>query len=342
MYRPIREGFDKRAWKLRETVEWTQALLKDKTDVDKWTGRKAEKRKFTVTDAASMADTVLELTPGQAMELYCLSQRAAAKEHLMIGGIQLKDAKGKPGRRVKLTPGQLAEITGSLTTEQVQTARAMQEYLSTTAAAWGNEVSNTLYGYDKFTETHYWPMSSSNDFTATTAASSRQAGLNGIKNAGMTKALVKGANNPLVVGDAFDTFFGHATEMATYYGWCIPLSDMMKWYNWRAPESAVSVKEGIDNLLGRKGKDYFETLMRDINGQGRAETASGGERLMNTVTRNWKGCQGGREPARGGAAADGVLPRGGGDRAQIPAGRFGARRGQPGQRAGGQGQGPDL
>ena len=75
MYRPIREGFDKRAWKLRETVEWTQALLKDKTDVDKWTGRKAEKRKFTVTDAASMADTVLELTPGQAMELYCLSQR---------------------------------------------------------------------------------------------------------------------------------------------------------------------------------------------------------------------------------------------------------------------------
>lgn len=288
MYRPIREGFDKRAWKLRETVEWTQALLKDKTDVDKWTGRKAEKRKFTVTDAASMADTVLELTPGQAMELYCLSQRAAAKEHLMIGGIQLKDAKGKPGRRVKLTPGQLAEITGSLTTEQVQTARAMQEYLSTTAAAWGNEVSNTLYGYDKFTETHYWPMSSSNDFTATTAASSRQAGLNGIKNAGMTKALVKGANNPLVVGDAFDTFFGHTTEMATYYGWCIPLSDMMKWYNWRAPESAVSVKEGIDNLLGRKGKDYFETLMRDINGQGRAETASGGERLMNTVTRNWK------------------------------------------------------
>lgn len=255
MYRPIREGFDKRAWKLRETVEWTQALLKDKTDVDKWTGRKAEKRKFTVTDAASMADTVLELTPGQAMELYCLSQRAAAKEHLMIGGIQLKDAKGKPGRRVKLTPGQLAEITGSLTTEQVKTARAMQEYLSTTAAAWGNEVSNTLYGYDKFTETHYWPMSSSNDFTATTAASSRQAGLNGIKNAGMTKALVKGANNPLVVGDAFDTFFGHTTEMATYYGWCIPLSDMMKWYNWRAPESAVSVKEGIDNLLGRKGKD---------------------------------------------------------------------------------------
>lgn len=208
MYRPIREGFDKRAWKLRETVEWTQALLKDKTDVDKWTGRKAEKRKFTVTDAASMADTVLELTPGQAMELYCLSQRAAAKEHLMIGGIQLKDAKGKPGRRVKLTPGQLAEITGSLTTEQVQTARAMQEYLSTTAAAWGNEVSNTLYGYDKFTETHYWPMSSSNDFTATTAASSRQAGLNGIKNLGMTKALVKGANNPLVVGDAFDTFLG--------------------------------------------------------------------------------------------------------------------------------------
>jgi hypothetical protein len=43
----------------------------------------------------------------------------------------------------------------------------------TTAAAWGNEVSNTLYGYDKFTEPHYWPMSSSNDFTATTAASSR-------------------------------------------------------------------------------------------------------------------------------------------------------------------------
>ena len=38
-------------------------------------GAQGRKRKFTVTDAASMADTVLELTPGQAMELYCLSQR---------------------------------------------------------------------------------------------------------------------------------------------------------------------------------------------------------------------------------------------------------------------------
>ena len=116
---------------------------------------------------------------------------------------------------------------------------------------------------------------------------------------------------------------------------------MMKWYNWRAPESAVSVKEGIDNLLGRKGKDYFETLMRDINGQGRAETASGGERLMNTVTRNWKVAKVGanlrvavQQPTAYFRAGAEIAPK-------YLRGALG-RRGQPGQRAGGQGQGPDL
>ena len=285
IYEPIRKGFDKRVWML-DSAQKAFEEIKGETDIRSWTGEKAPTQAFTLHDGRT-----IRLTVGQRMELYNLSQRQQAHEHLMQGGFTLVDSNGKKtGRRVNLTPGDLAKITGSLTNEQVQMAQKMSEYLSAKdgPAGWGNEVSRALYGLDKFTERHYWPIKSDSNQTRTSdATDGGTPGFWAIKNQGFTKSLQRHANNSVLVGDAFDTWSNHVANMATYNAWSIPLSDAMKWYNWKSG-TEVSTKEQIEGLYGRKGKDYFTTLLKDINGMSEKPSTTGLDKMTRTITRNWK------------------------------------------------------
>lgn len=283
VYKPIRDGFDKRVWKL-DAAQEKFAEIKGDSDISKWTGNKAKKTTFKLTDGSEIA-----LTVGQCMEIYNLTQRQQAHEHLVRGGISVME-NGRKETRVRLTPADLANITSSLTTEQVRVARRMAEYLSDAdgPAGWGNEVTQKLYGLNKFTESYYWPIKVDPNFRRTTdAADSNTPGLYAIKNQGFTKALQRDANNPLIINDAFDTWCDHVANMATYNAWAIPLSDAMKWYNYHG-ENEISTKEAIDGVYGAKGNKFFQTLMQDINGVSAAPSQTGYGRLTKTMVRNWK------------------------------------------------------
>ena len=283
VYKPIRDGFDKRVWKL-DAAQEKFAEIKGDADISKWTGDKAERQTFKLADGNEIA-----LTVGQRMEIYNLTQRQQAHEHLVKGGISMMED-GKKKKRVRLTPGDLADITGSLTNEQVKMARKMAAYLSATdgPTGWGNEVTQKLYGLNKFTESYYWPIKTDSNYTRTSDATAGDTpGLYAIKNQGFTKALQRKANNSLIINDAFDTWCDHVANMATYNAWAIPLSDAMKWYNYHG-ENEISTKEAIDGVYGAKGKKFFQTLMQDINGVSAAPSQTGYGRLTKTMVRNWK------------------------------------------------------
>ncbi|WP_298732550.1 hypothetical protein [uncultured Subdoligranulum sp.] len=285
VYEPIRKGFDKRVWLLDSAQNAFDDIVGD-TDISQWTGDRAPAQKFELHDGKT-----IRMTVGQRMELYNLSQRQQAHEHLMQGGITLVDSQGsKKGKRVNITPADLAKIVGSLTNEQVQIARKMSDYLSARdgPAGWGNEVSRQLYGLDKFNERHYWPIKSDSNQTRTSdATDGGTAGFWAIKNQGFTKSLQKYANNSVLVGDAFDTWANHVANMATYNAWSVPLSDAMKWYNWKSGTD-VSTKEEIEGIFGKSGKAYFTTLMQDINGMSAKPSTTGLDKFTKEVTRNWK------------------------------------------------------
>lgn len=285
IYEPIRKGFDKRVWLLASAQDAFDDIVGE-TDISQWTGDRAPVQKFELHDGKT-----IRLTVGQRMELYNLSQRQQAHEHLMQGGFTLVDSQGsKKGKRINITPADLAEIVGSLTNEQVQIARKMSDYLSAKdgPAGWGNEVSRQLYGLDKFNERHYWPIKSDSNQTRTSdATDGGTAGFWAIKNQGFTKSLQKHANNSVLVGDAFDTWANHVANMATYNAWSVPLSDAMKWYNWKSGTD-VSTKEEIEGIFGKNGKSYFTTLMQDINGMSAKPSTTGLDKFTKEVTRNWK------------------------------------------------------
>lgn len=283
VYKPIRDGFDTRVWKLREAQE-AFARIKGDSEIRKWTGRRAAKTTFTLESGEKIA-----LTVGQCMEIYNLTQRKQAHEHLIRGGISVMED-GKKLARVRLTPTDLGRITSSLSNEQVKMARRMAEYLSDTngPAGWGNAVTQKLYGLNKYTEAYYWPIKTDSNYTRTSDATAGDTpSLYAIKNQGFTKSVQKNANNPLIIHDAFDTWCDHVANMATYSAWAVPLGDAMKWYNYHG-ENEISTKEAIDGVYGASGKSFFQTLMQDINGMSADSSRTGYERLTKTLVRNWK------------------------------------------------------
>ena len=286
IYNELREGFNKRVFSLREADKYMQEnLLPGKTDKEKkrilseWTGRKAKVHEFKVTDAFGN-DMTVKITTGQLMNLYCLSKREQALNHITVGGIRIRPALNSKVQGnvvgIHLNKITLNSWLENLTTEEKQAADMMQNYLSSTVSGWGNEVSQAMYGYDKFTEKSYWPIETDNNTHASNDKNAGNTSLYQIKNMGMTKPLTAKANNPIMIGDIFDVFTKHVTDMANYRGYVIPLLDAMKWYNFgdmyqiQSGEDSqgefVSVKQQIERVYGTKAKQYFIKLMQDING----------------------------------------------------------------------------
>ncbi len=301
IYREIREGFNKRVWKLDEAQKYMKKIIGD-AKIRDWTGKKAETHSFDYNGQK------FELTTGQLMNLYVLSKRPQAIKHLMAengaiserGGftIDKRSITGKQKvaeRRIKVDELQLQQMFDKLTPEQKKMADAMQKFLAENCSEWGNEVSMTMYGYKKFGEKTYWPIKTNENFNETNDRTASNTGgtdnifLYAIRNLGMTKNLVKNANNPIVVGDIFDVFSEHVTNMANYNAFVVPLSDAMKWFNYRSrtEQGAVngSVKEEIERSYGNAAKRYFINFIKDVNGEVKRGTAS---EISNTFMSKYK------------------------------------------------------
>lgn len=285
VFQEIRDGFDTRVEKIDNAQKYMEKVLKG-TDVKRWTGKHADTIKYRGT----------EYTVGQAMSLYCLSKREQAKLHIEKGGIRLVDDTGKVSddtEPVHLTLKDVDNITKKLSPEQIKVADRMQQYMSEECSEWGNEVSKKMYGYRKFTEKYYFPIKSDSNYTRTSdsnsgtdmGAGNSNGSLYAIRNQGMTKSLIRGANNPIMVSDIFDVFTDHVVSMATYNAYVIPLMDAMKWYNYRVTEEGGgynnrSVKQAMERAYGSEAKAYFIRLMKDINGESGAGNYELSERLI--------------------------------------------------------------
>lgn len=283
LYRPLRRAFDRKIRNTAEAVAYMQRLLKG-VDTDTWSGPKAKKHTFKVKGGT------VSLNTAQIMSLYELSKRDQARGHILGGGIRPSDTvKGtrvdKAFRPVTMTAQDLAEIVGTLTPEQRMVADGIADFFKTTAE-WGNEVSMKLYGYRKFTEPNYFPIVSDKNYTTTMQGDPKHQDAI-LKNLGMTKSTVIGANNPIMVEDIFDVFTRQADQMGSYNAFVVPLADMNKVINFKASdpggEVRGSVKESIERALGHDAISYWNKLVEDINGVSKQTPPTIGDKLLSNM-----------------------------------------------------------
>lgn len=303
VFKSIRSGFDERVEMIDNANEFMQSIVSQK-EIQDW---EHSKQTFKVEGGE------LTLTVSQVMELYNLSKREQARDHLLLGGIRpldtsrqeakmrIKEQFGKGeetyAKAVQVTVEDLGKIIDSLTPKQKQVAEKMQGFLSGNVADWGNKASMTLYGYRKFTEEHYWPIqvnkNSVRTMNAEDGAVQTQSNFYKLVNIGATKSVQRNASNGLFITGAFDTFTKHITEMSAYSAYAVPVTDAMKWYNALSFEEkddgyiAISgTKQSIERAFGNDGKAYFEKFILDLNGSSDSKNAGGaGEE---TLIRNFK------------------------------------------------------
>jgi hypothetical protein len=303
VFKSIRSGKDEQINMLAESNKFMEATVSQK-EIQDW---EHSKHTFKVEGGE------LTLTVSQVMELYNLSKREQARDHLLLGGIRpldtsrqetkarIKEQFGKGeetyAKAVQVTVEDLGKIIDSLTPRQKQVAEKMQGFLSGNVADWGNKASMTLYGYRKFTEEHYWPIqvnkNSVRTMNAEDGAVQTQSNFYKLVNIGATKSVQRNASNGLFIKGAFDTFTKHITEMSAYSAYAVPVTDAMKWYNALSFEEkddgyiAISgTKQSIERAFGNDAKAYFEKLILDINGSADNKYAGGaGEEAL---IRNFK------------------------------------------------------
>lgn len=288
VYRMLRDAQDQQQLMVDHVAEEVRKIVDPKT---------VKKLEATTHTFTTERGEKLTLSTAQVMELYELVKRKQAHDHLLKGGVVQPEIKTSQIRRgtdsIRLTEGDLVNITGTLTPEQVKIADGLQGLTRGVLADYGNKASMEAYGYKKFTESDYWPIKSAKEGLHSNI---EKGGNNtrSIKNIGMAKTTMPHASNALDLAGIFTTFANHASDMTDYASWLCTMEDINRLFNYQFRDeegnpTGKTIKSLLDRVSGPNSQVYWHNLMEDIqNGiNARSDTASG--YLIDKTIGNFKG-----------------------------------------------------
>lgn len=263
VYRMLRDAQDQQQLMVDHVAEEVRKIVDPKT---------VKKLEATTHTFTTERGEKLTLSTAQVMELYELVKRKQAHDHLLKGGVVQPEIKTSQIRRgtdsIRLTEGDLVNITGTLTPEQVKIADGLQGLTRGVLADYGNKASMEAYGYKKFTESDYWPIKSAKEGLHSNI---EKGGNNtrSIKNIGMAKTTMPHASNALDLAGIFTTFANHASDMTDYASWLCTMEDINRLFNYQFRDeegnpTGKTIKDLLDRVGGPGSQKYWHNLMEDI------------------------------------------------------------------------------
>jgi hypothetical protein len=263
VYRMLRDAQDQQQLMVDHVAEEVRKIVDPKT---------VKKLEATTHTFTTERGEKLTLSTAQVMELYELVKRKQAHDHLLKGGVVQPEIKTSQIRRgtdsIRLTEGDLANITGTLTPEQVKIADGLQGLTRGVLADYGNKASMEAYGYKKFTESDYWPIKSAKEGLHSNI---EKVGNNtrSIKTIGMAKTTMPHASNALDLAGIFTTFANHASDMTDYASWLCTMEDINRLFNYQFRDeegnpTGKTIKGLLDRVGGPGSQKYWHNLMEDI------------------------------------------------------------------------------
>lgn len=263
VYRMLRDAQDQQQLMVDHVAEEVRKIVDPKT---------VKKLEATTHTFTTERGEKLTLSTAQVMELYELVKRKQAHDHLLKGGVVQPEIKTSQIRRgtdsIRLTEGDLENITGTLTPEQVKIADSLQGLTCGVLADYGNKASMEAYGYKKFTESDYWPIKSAKEGLHSNI---EKGGNNtrSIKNIGMAKTTMPHASNALDLAGIFTTFANHASDMTDYASWLCTMEDINRLFNYQFRDeegnpTGKTIKGLLDRVGGPGSQKYWHNLMEDI------------------------------------------------------------------------------
>lgn len=283
MFNLLQDGWDKFAFNVKTIMDFTEGAYTSE-EAQAWT---KDVHTVTVLEPMSEEDRQagvepqyrdIQVTSAQLMSLYCLQKRDQARGHILGGGIRIADFTDKyetisQVKPVRLTVSELDRLCNEeLTDRQREVADTLQEFMNTVCSQWGNEVTMKRFGIKGFTEKYYFPIKSDSNVLRADVRDDAQS-IYALLNMSFTKALVKNANNQIVVDDIFKIFTIHSSDMAKYNSMALPVLDVIRWWNYKEKyktgEGTIevpSVKTSLSQAYGSGANKYIRDLLMDING----------------------------------------------------------------------------
>lgn len=284
------DGQAKVAFMDKEVMDFSQKTFTDK-EKDSW-------RKKTRTYTLESGKKV-QLTDAMVMSLYESEKRVHAQGHLYGGGIVVapdENIKVSQKRPFLLTEKDVSEICKTVKSDprQKRVADAIQHFMASTGAKWGNEFTMQVYGKNSFTEEDYFPIESSGDYIKRSedASLSKRSDFARILHISATKGLTEGANNPIMIRDIFTVFEDHISDMMAMNAFGVPVLDTIKWLNYQekvrletGQVDMKSIRSSMESAYGEDAVKYVESFLKDVNG---TEKAGRGEDFFSKWASKYK------------------------------------------------------
>lgn len=210
------------------------------------------------------------ITQGEALTLHLTQRREQGRTHLLGEGFKPKDGtvrfveNGKVKTRssadfITLTENDLSKFGEAAGKNLTAFGEEMQNYMSTEMSNDGNGVSMALYDVKLFGEKNY--ISLDVDQSKRVMAIEKLTKPGRIENRGFTQKTVENATQGLLISSFDDVFASHATDMAAYAAFALPLNDMMRVINGKTADG-VQLKA----LFGEKLSNSIQDFLNDVNG----------------------------------------------------------------------------
>ena len=249
----------------------------------------------TVDDEGNETVENVPMTPAQMMTLYATLQDPDGWRHIIDGeGFQLDRIKigadGKKGEQVDTTRkmtekdyNALVEKMNAYDPNLIPFADKLHKFISDQGREWGNQVSIGRYGFEQFTQPKYFPLftvEKGKSNTIDAIYSAMRQSFYGLLNRSFTKERLPNAVNALIIGDFFDIFIEHMSDMALYNAYALPVLEVNRFLNYveydvekdeKGNEHLVEqwkMKDKLDKAFGTDIiENYIKNVFDSINGQ---------------------------------------------------------------------------
>jgi hypothetical protein len=269
LFKAFRKGWDKFAFNIKKVIDYAEETYTTK-EVKEWS---KETKQFTLKQPDG-SNRTFEMSIAQIMALHCVSKQNDARTHLFSGGMTLKriDKKGKvisDYENISLSVTDLQTILDTLTDRQKEVADKLQKFMNTVCSDWGNEISMARFGSKMFGIPDYFPIKVSEATVPTDNTKDiDNASLFRLLNMAFTKSRVIDASQSIEIGDIFDIFAQHSSDMAKYNALALPVLDFNKFYSIKGKDSngkEYGVVQTLKSVFGDEANGYIRRFVRDLN-----------------------------------------------------------------------------
>lgn len=230
------------------------------------------------------------LTGGEILTLYLTAKRGQGRVHLLGDGFRLEGGKmrlvadGKEtvyanADMMTLTENDLAKFGKTLSDDMRRFGDEMQKYMSTEIAADGNAVSMKLYDIMLFGEDNYITLTVDNNYLRSTIDPKNNTAK--LKNSKFTIKTVANATQALSISSFVNVYQTHASDMAAYAAFTLPLEDITKVINGTSKSEDGSTR--VRDVLGSKLYGEMMKFLTDVNGGIRSDGDLAYMRLFSAV-----------------------------------------------------------